>query len=472
MEDNDLKQILQIYNRGGMGTGYFKTRSNIVFPEKPNHLGIYIGTVEKVNSKNKLVTISLKEKIKMGDIISINDETSYISQIIDNNTVGEIKDTKNIKIGDKVYRIVDNVLNKSQWEVYKKEIRKIDISSKLYDDDKNIYLELFNDKIYTKTTLEKQNWTANELEESRILCQIQKTGGTIFNIKNVEIKVNNLRLPISQLNNLRREALESFEQELERSITRKYDKKIDIDFESKNFIKQINPKLNLYLTKFDKNINYSEFDYNQIYIQFKDLVECDNIKNCIAVLPTIIDENYEKFIEKNIDVFNKVEAVAITHLSQIEFLKKLNINKKIVADYSLNITNNLSEKVLEKIGIERFTMSPELDKKDINSFSSNLKKEYVVYGRICLMTSKYCPIGKNGNCNQICKSGDFELKDRRNFKFPIVTDRINCHTKIYNSQILSREYNNLNIDFIRIDIFDETEEQIKQIIKSKQNNII
>jgi len=87
VEDEDLKQLLQIYNRGGMGTGYFEDRKNIVYPQKPNHLGIYIGKVKSINPKRKKITIDLKEDVLIGDIISINDDTSYISEIVDKNTV-------------------------------------------------------------------------------------------------------------------------------------------------------------------------------------------------------------------------------------------------------------------------------------------------------------------------------------------------------------------------------------------------
>lgn len=132
VEDEDLKQILQIYNRGGMGTGYFEDRKNIVYPQKPNHLGIYIGDIQAIHPKRKQVTIDLTDDISMGDVISIGNSTSYVSQIVDGNTVGEVKDIKNVKIKDEVYKIVSNSLNKKQWEIYKKEVKKIDISCKLY----------------------------------------------------------------------------------------------------------------------------------------------------------------------------------------------------------------------------------------------------------------------------------------------------------------------------------------------------
>lgn len=45
---------------------------------------------------------------------------------------GEIKNTKDIKIGANVYKIVSHNLNKKQWESYKKETKKVEIKSKIY----------------------------------------------------------------------------------------------------------------------------------------------------------------------------------------------------------------------------------------------------------------------------------------------------------------------------------------------------
>ncbi len=466
VEEEDLKQILQIYNRGGMGTGYFENRQNIVYPEKPNHLGIYVGDVKGINAKKKQVTIDLTDEIQMGDVLSIDDKTSYVSQIIEGNTVGEIKDIKNIKLNDEVYKIVSNTLNKKQWEIYKKEIKKVDISCKLYQEGENICLELYNDCICVKSSVKHEKTDVNELDKSRILCQIQKTGNTIFQIKDADIQVEHLKLPISSLNQLRREAIEELERCLENRIQRKSDVKIDVVQNLHNLKKQEKPKINLFLQKFDEKINYQSLDYHEIYVPFKELIGRKKMRDCIAVLPNIVDETYEKLIMQNRLILDEAKAIMISHISQIEILKKLNIAKKVMADYSLNITNILSEKVLHDLKIERFTMSPELDKRQINEFSDDLEKELVVYGRTCLMTSKYCPIGKNTDCKMACQNGNYALKDRKNFVFPIVSDHINCHCRIYNSKILSNDYQNVDIDFVRIDVLNETEEEIHKIISA------
>lgn len=466
VEDEDLKQILQIYNRGGMGTGYFENRQDIVYPKQPNHLGIYIGDVQAIFPKRKQVTIGLIEDIFMGDVIRIGENTSYISQMMNGNTVGEIKELKNVKIKDKVYKIVDSSLNKKQWENYKKETKKREISCKLYKNGENLCLKLYDDKICMKTSIKHPEYDGNELDKNRIICQIQKTGNTIFRIKNVDLEVENLKLPISSLNQLRRQAIETFETALENSIRRHYADQIDVNLELDKHKTCEKPKINLFLQKLSKNVDYAKLDYHEIYVPFKELIKQPDFRDCIAVLPNIVDENYEKLIYENKQIFDKVKAVMISHVSQIELLRKLEIKKEMMADNTLNITNNLSEKVLKDLEIKRFTVSPELDKNAINQFSDDLEKELVVYGRTCLMTSKYCPIGKNGDCNQACKNGDYVLKDRKDFVFPVISDCVNCHARIYNSKILSIDYKDINVDFVRIDLLNETEEEIQKIIST------
>lgn len=315
-----------------------------------------------------------------------------------------------------------------------------------------------------KSSLKYEKTPVNELDKSRILCQIQKTGNTIFQIKDVSIEVEHLKLPVSQLNFLRRDAIEKFEKALENRIQRKYENEIKLEIEKKGVKKCQKPKINLFLQKFDQNIDYETLDYHEIYVPFKSLIGKPEIRDCIAVLPNIIEENYEKLIAENRNVFDKVKAVAISHISQIELLKKMNVNKKIVADYPFNITNCLSQKVIKDLGIERFTISPELDKNAINDFTNDLEKEIVVYGRTCLMTSKYCPIGKNEDCKLACKQGSYALKDRKNFVFPVISDCVNCHSKIYNSKILMIDDKQLDADFVRIDVLDETKEEMEEMI--------
>ena len=145
------------------------------------------------------------------------------------------------------------------------------------------------------------------------------------------------------------------------------------------------------------------------------------------------------------------------------------VNKKeveLIANYTLNIFNNYTVELLKNRGFSKYTISPELGKNDILKMSNSINKEMIVYGRTLLMTSQYCFIGKNGKCGRKCEKGDWILKDRLGYEFPIYTDTTNCNSLIYNSKITSIQANNLNVDSIRIDILDEDIQQINEIIKT------
>ena len=87
------------------------------------------------------------------------------------------------------------------------------------------------------------------------------------------------------------------------------------------------------------------------------------------------------------------------------------------------------------------------------------------------MTNNYCYLGESNkcykNCDRKCMLDEkFELKDRLGFKFRIVPDNTATITTIFNSKTTSITYNELNIDFARIDILDENLAEIKNIIST------
>ena len=131
------------------------------------------------------------------------------------------------------------------------------------------------------------------------------------------------------------------------------------------------------------------------------------------------------------------------------------------------------------LGLDVFTISPELDKKSIlelTDLNKNiLDSELIVYGKTPLMNLNYCLLGRSNkcypNCEARCNSGigsyknKFYLKDRLGLKFEIIPDNIQTVTTIYNSKITSISTNNFcHTNIARIDIIDENIEEINNII--------
>ena len=75
------------------------------------------------------------------------------------------------------------------------------------------------------------------------------------------------------------------------------------------------------------------------------------------------------------------------------------INKyfKIIANYTFNVFNSNTVLELKKLGISKFTISPEADKTTISKLCDYgyLQKELIVYGNTPLLNMNYCLLRKN-----------------------------------------------------------------------------
>ena len=190
----------------------------------------------------------------------------------------------------------------------------------------------------------------------------------------------------------------------------------------------------------------------QFLILFK-----SNINNCLETL--------------------NIKGFVISNIGYLELLKDFRDNYEFIANYTLNIFNNAT---INNLDCDVFTISPELNKEEINAISKNTKKktEFIVYGNLPLMTSGYCLIGNSNKCypecTQKCNSNNkYYLKDRMNFLFRIIPDNIQTITTIYNSKINSIDTHDINIDNLRIDILDENIKEINKIIDTvaKRNKL-
>lgn len=393
--------------------------------------------------------------------------------------VGRIKGK--IKNGDKVYRTVLEKLNKDIIQFASKENVKRDISAKIYlKENQNIKLEI--EDLESKIKIEVVEETVvskaqnNGLSKERIEEQLSKTGNTPFEIKQIQILADeNIILPISSLNSIRRNALEQLENKLLYSFKRNTKVKLN-NQKIINSKQNSEVKVSILLNTIKEEINYTKLtNLDNVYIPFRFFLSnkekvneiCENF-NTYVFLPAITKSNYEKLIENNLgEILNRnIKGIIISNLSHLEILEKYKNKIKgldIIANYTLNISNNNTIKELEKYKISKYIVSPELEKQSIQDLNSNVLKETIVYGRTLLMTSEYCTIGTLKNCSTQCEKGRYKLKDRMGFEFPIYTDRINCNNLIYNSKITSISWKDLSTDWVRIDILEETLEEIQNI---------
>lgn len=534
VDGNDKKELMQAFNRGMSSSGHLEKEANrdFIFKEKPNNMGLFLGIVQKYNKSKGLITLKLKENIKIGDTISLqNEDGSYtISELMSDGknitktqidqtvTIGRMKG--NINLGDKIYKMSSKELLTKAQKSYKTENKKIPLtctvtikknepisilvtsSSKL-----DVYKKLNISCKLDCLPVEAKN---KPLDQNTIICQLSKTTSTPYEFTKININLEeNLFLPkLSALNELRRTAL----QKVEDYAISKIHKNIKTDFKDdlstnpslesmRDFAKEnINfenkfTKISLLLNILNTEFDYSKLEYvDNLYIPlnyFNDK-KFDNILktltkkfNTYIYLPTIKKINYRNLFYNNIkDTVNKyqIKGFVISNIGNLLLLNDLfeDLNKSfnIISNYTLNVYNNSTVLELKKLGVSKFTISPESDKSTISNLCNYnyLQKELIVYGKTPLLNMSYCLLGSSNKCypecKQLCRSNNtYYLKDRLNMKFRILPDNVQTVTTVFNCKTTSISSKDFNINFSRIDILDENIQEINDIIlKVKSGN--
>ena len=261
----------------------------------------------------------------------------------------------------------------------------------------------------------------------------------------------------------------------------------NLNINKKSHPEKQNLKISLLLNILNPKFDYSKLNkIDRLYIPLK-YFSNKNYTSILEILskkfdtyiyiPTIVKSNYKNLIqnslERAVEKYN-INGFVISNISNLEILSNFINNKDltIVSNYTFNVFNYPTIMELKKLGIDEFTLSPELDKKSLTKLCniSLLPKELIVYGNLPLMNINYCLLGQSNKCYPDCKtqcsSGNtYYLNDRLNMKFRIIPDNIQTVSTIYNSKITSISPSEFDINYARIDILDENIEKINHIIK-------
>ena len=500
IDAKDKQDLMQVFNRGGFSSGHLSNDANrkLVYPEKQNNMGLPLGKIIKYNPKKGLITTNLENTLSIGDGISFeNENTKYtISELMDkdknikqaktNQTVTFGRMKGNINVGDKIYKISDKELSGLALESYSKEYRKnlIDCKINIHENKKisvAIYSKDFNLSVNFEYNYIPQLAQNAPITEEKIINQFNKTIDTCFQFNKFEIELdNNLFIPVSIINDIRREALSK----LENKILSKFERTTDIQLSEVNnhtIANTTTPGVSLLLNILNLNFDYSKLEnIDKIYIPlkyFKNKDYKDILSNLSSqyklyiYLPTIIKKDYmsvtKKIIDNAISTF-KIYGIVISNLSHLEILPDTKLD--IIGNFTLNLYNSFTANKLSNLGLHTITISPELDKEAINNLcsTSSTNKELIVYGNTLLMTMNYCLFGKSNKCYEKCIhscniDGTYYLKDRMGFKFRVLPDNNQTISTIYNSKTTSISYTDFNVQSIRIDILDENIDEINSI---------
>lgn len=294
------------------------------------------------------------------------------------------------------------------------------------------------------------------ISTERIAEALRKCGGTQFEADEIHTDENiDYTLPVSQINLMRREALELLSDKISEIPLRKtFSCPIHTEIPAKNS--------NEIYCRFDSAESIPEkLDADLIFVP---LTTPDEIvsKNGYAVeLPHGMFGNEEK-VEKLLTKSSAEFALCHT-LDSAALAKKY--NKKIVASSSFNILNSLSADEAKSFGVSQMVLSCECGLELANKLSAPIKKGIFAYGRIPLMLTRNCPV-KNGKTCEECKRNS-SITDRKGISFPVRCSM--GYSEILNSRpiYMADRLNEIkNNDFLFFNFTVETKDEINAIMNA------
>ncbi|QQS87571.1 peptidase U32 family protein [Fusobacterium canifelinum] len=442
-EENSSK----LFNRG-YSKGYFYDNDKAIMNRDYSYnMGEKIG---KVIGKN----IRLDEDVVSGDGIT------FVS-----------KDYKNLggtyinKIAYKNEKLILNFPDGTKYifRNYNKRLND-EISKKIKSTDKKLevnfdFIAKLDEKLILKTYLEDENRNRilnleeisetltqkaqkRAISEEDIKEKLSEIGDSEFTVKSIKIDIDeNIFIPLSELKNLKRNAVKKFREKI--------------------------------LSYFRRDLDSELKENNQGY--FKLEIEKDEPKD-LEIRVIVSNEEQKNFLENIKDEYNIGKIYYRTYdiakqsmLSQHNLDNKLasnlyelleNKNSSVILNWNMNIVNSYTISVLERIEkLESFIVSPEINFSKIRELGkTRLKKALLIYSKLKGMT---IDIDIADNKNEV-------ITNKENDKFNIIKNEYGTEIfldKPLNIINIMEDIKKLNVDIVVLEFTTETIEDIKKVLK-------
>lgn len=347
------------------------------------------------------------------------------------------------------------------------------------------------------------------LTEEVVTEKITKTGNTPFVFENLEVTMDDdIFMPVNQLNQLRRGALEA----LEEALLKPYERALPELVETSSAETDRQTTGNVIKEKQISGQSLSQTSGQQsagsstevrvliedaeqlpavLKADFVDTVYLDCMlytrenlirklsedidrvhasgKKAFYVFPFIFRQQTSLFYEKIMPELKKLplNGIMVRSLDEIAFIKEWgNENWQMVSDSNLYTYSNEAAEYFYHLGMMQDTIPVELNRKEILR-RENSRSEMIIYGRLPLMITAQC-IHKN-TLGCMHQPDVLTLKDRYSVHFPVKNFCPECYNVIYNSLPVCLFKEDATVKKIapaavRLSFTIETEEETEQIL--------
>ncbi|MBQ7886290.1 MAG: U32 family peptidase [Clostridia bacterium] len=452
--EKTIRDLKQVFNRGGFTEGYAMNRSNAALMswERPNHWGIRVGKI--MSSRGALAKVLLEENLHDGDGLQVRGKEEIDLTYSGNDTPRGAEATVRIasgryKPGDPVYRLTDAVQMHSIREIMAKEQARIPLSAALFAMPGELpALELSDMDGHTvRVTGDQKVQSAQQraLDYDGAFKQLSKMGGTPYALESLALHSENAFMTAGMLNGLRRDALEAM-RAARIQIVRKDAQPVSMPAKM--------PKQERLLVVNSEHLEDMEallscgadVFYWEPQVYTPKAIEAQLDRNPgvspVLVLPAVMSSEelaeIHSLVDRHAEHFSGVVA---NNIGQFEPEWPV----PVYGGQGLNVMNGESAAFYTALGAKRLTASCELSLKELRELQGQGGNyEMEVYGRAQLMLLSHCPrrtkagdekqdavcnaCAVNGGCPQM-------YTDRKGYRFPAKRLKMahGCIVRLYNS---------------------------------------
>lgn len=419
---DDVEKTRALFNRKfTKGIGHNERGEDFISYDRPSNRGVVVGEVLKKSKDGYILKFS--EDVVKGDELEFalkNKGTFKILSPIEcekDKTV-EFPTTRDLKPKSEIRRLNSVELIKSINE---------EINSKNLNREVSIAAEFFKGKrpklVFTSLgiTAEVEGYFKLEepkthaVSEERIIESLSKLGDTDFYLKEIYIECDEIFIPISKLNELRRIGIEKLKSEI---------LKTDVE-DAKNlhseFKKRDKAEPFIALEVGDLN-NLKGVDLNKVgKIYLKDKAIDENYLSALKDFKgeVFVSLNNIYYTEEEEKILQKIKAMGIINVEvnnwgQLQSFKDFNLH----LGHELNIFNSYAGDFALKLG-KSFSVSEETTLDQIEKISKNIggNIERTVYGHVKVMTMEHNPLDLTEIKD---RAGVYFLKDVTGAAFPFI----------------------------------------------------
>lgn len=439
---NSKQRLQKVFFRGDYNNGLYlqgEPSSKIINSQYQNHRGLLIGKVINVKPFKDIFEIIIQTN---GYQICKNDGLKFVGASFDEISlgVGSVKvdaKTKNRFIvyskaqpnaGEDVYLTVD-----SKWEESLLNIKRRLLFNAVFEGraGKPPILTLKCGQVEVKEVLEEaicQQAKTQGLTLEELKANLQKTQDTYFCLKNIKANMEEVFLPKSCLNELRRRALSKLYEQVVKRFEEDFCQNVDFDEKrcddliklsktnacgsqnpSQNFI-VVNEQTALqHLNNLSANKLLSAGNLPNVSIVLSPSVfNAKNILNLYSSwqakgatsfyldLPRVLSYENKQVLRDILKDLPKEIGLVANNIYALYYSKE----RSVIGGASLNIANNLSALALNNLNVKTFV-------KSFESFASSFDKGISFEGNVALMTFCHCPY-KTCCGNTSCKECRFD----------------------------------------------------------------